>query len=344
MAGSSVPAQDLPPAVVRFTEALGHDVRHTIRLSGTVESPTSSMVATEVAGPVQELRAREGTAVRQGEVLAVLSSTNLDLQLQALQALIKEARARLQLAESNLERIKDLFASDVVSRQQLDDAFSEFTAWQGRAEALAAQGARIETDLQRCSVRAPFSGVVVGELAEVGEWLAVGAPVVELLSLETLYIRVQVPEKFFSNLIPGSDVAVHFDALPDLEIQGTVSAIIPRADPQARTFPVKIRIPNGEGRIGVGMLAEVLLPAGASYRATVIPKDALLTQGQESYVFLLNGDDTVQRTLVESGGGIGAWIVVRGDIQPGQRVVTRGNERLQEGQAVVGEYIEYALP
>lgn len=344
MAGSSVPAQDLPPAVVRFTEALGHDVRHTIRLSGTVESPTSSMVATEVAGPVQELRAREGTAVRQGEVLAVLSSTNLDLQLQALQALIKEARARLQLAESNLERIKDLFASDVVSRQQLDDAFSEFTAWQGRAEALAAQGARIETDLQRCSVRAPFSGVVVGELAEVGEWLAVGAPVVELLSLETLYIRVQVPEKFFSNLIPGSDVAVHFDALPDLEIQGTVSAIIPRADPQARTFPVKISIPNGEGRIGVGMLAEVLLPAGASYRATVIPKDALLTQGQESYVFLLNGDDTVQRTLVESGGGIGAWIVVRGDIQPGQRVVTRGNERLQEGQAVVGEHVEYALP
>jgi RND family efflux transporter MFP subunit len=330
--------------MVRFTEALEHDVRHTIRLSGSVESPTSSMVATEVSGPVLELRTREGTAVHKGEVLAVLSSTNLELQLQALQAQIKEARARLQLAESNLERTKELFASDVVARQQLDDAFSEFTAWQGRAEALAAQEARIETDLRRCSVRAPFGGVVVGEQAEVGEWLAVGAPVVELLSLETLDIRVQVPEKFFSNLIPGGDVAVRFDALPDLEARGTVSAIIPRADPQARTFPVKVRIPNGDGRIGVGMLAEVSLPAGVSYRATVIPKDALLTQGQESYVFLLNGDDTVQRTSVESGSGIGTWIVVRGDIQPGQRVVTRGNERLQEGQAVVGQHAEYALP
>jgi len=61
-------------------------------------------------------------------------------------------------------------------------------------------------------------------------------------------------------------------------------------------------------------------------------------------VFRINGDDTVQRTSVESGGGVGAWIVVRGDIQPGQRVVTRGNERLQDGQAVAGEHLEYALP
>ena len=142
----------------------------------------------------------------------------------------------------------------------------------------------------------------------------------------------------------GVEVAVRFDALPDLEIQGAVSAIIPRADPQARTFPVKVRIDNGEGRIGVGMLAEVWLPAGVSYRATVIPKDALITQGQENYVFLLNGDDTVQRASVESGDGVGAWIVVRGDIQPGQRVITRGNERLQEGQAVAGEHLEYTLP
>jgi RND family efflux transporter MFP subunit len=334
----------MPPAVVRFTEALGHDVRHTIRLSGTVESPTSSMVATEVAGPVRELRAREGTAVRKGEVLAVLSSTNLNLQLRAVEAQLKEARARLQLAESNLDRAKELFASDVVSRQQLDDAFSEFTAWQGRAEALAAQEERIETDLHRCSVRAPFGGVVVGEQADVGEWLAVGAPVVELLSLEYLDIRVQVPEKFFSDLMHGVEVAVRFDALPDLEIQGAVSAIIPRADPQARTFPVKVRIANGEGRIGVGMLAEVSLPVGVSYRATVIPKDALLILGEENYVFVLNGDDTVHRAAVESGDGVGTWIVVRGDIQPGQRVITRGNERLQEGQAVAGEHLEYTLP
>lgn len=344
LAGSPGSAQGPPPALVHFTEALGQDVHRTLRLSGSVESPNSSMVATEVAGPVQELRAREGTVVVQGEILAVLSRTNLELQLQAVQARLKEARARLQLARNNLERAKDLFAAEVVPQQRLDDAFSQFTAWQGNAEALAVQRARTETDLQRCSVRAPFDGVVVSEQTQVGEWLAVGAPVVELLSLENLHIRVHVPEKFFSNLISGADVTVRFAALPDLEIQGTVSAIIPRADPQARTFPVKIRIANHDRAIGVGMLAEVFLPAGVSYRATVVPKDALLTKGQEHYVFLINGDETVQRTSVESGAGIGAWVVVRGDIQPGRRVVTRGNERLQDGQAVVGEHIAYASP
>jgi RND family efflux transporter MFP subunit len=139
-------------------------------------------------------------------------------------------------------------------------------------------------------------------------------------------------------------VSVRFDALPGLDVEGKVDAIIPRADPQARTFPVKVRISNDEGRIGVGMLAEVRLPAGESYQATVVPKDAVITQGQENFVYLLDGEDTVHRTVVESGEGLGAWIVVKGGIEPGQRVVIRGNERLQEGQTVAGERMEYQRP
>jgi len=343
LSGGVVPAQ-APPTVVRFTEALSQDVQGSIRLPGSVESPSSSRVATQVSGIVEQMRAREGTAVRRGEVLAVLDGTNLELQLRAVEAQFKEAEARLQLAESNLARARDLFASEVVAQQQLDDAISEFTAWQGKAEDLAAQRERIETDRRRCSVRAPFGGVVVAEHAEAGEWLDVGATLVELLSLEALDVRVQVPEKFFRNLVPGGAVKVRFDALPGHEVQGQLNAIIPRADPQARTFPVKVRIANSEGRIGVGMLAEVWLPAGDSYRATVVPKDAVITRGLENFVFLLEEDDTVRRTPVQSGDGLGAWIVVQGGIEPGQRVIVRGNERLQEGQTVAGERMEVARP
>ncbi len=334
----------MPPSPVRFTEAEEHSVHRSIKLPGTAESPTSSLVATPVAGIVVALESREGTSVTQGRVLARLDTVNLELQLETLMAQLKEARARLKLAENNLSRARDLFDSEVVAQQQLDDASSEFTAWQGRVEALTARKSRIDMDLERSSIRAPFHGVVVSEETEIGEWLAIGDPVVELLSLDALDVRVEVPERFFQNLVPDGEASVSFKSLPDLAIRGKIIAIIPRADPQARTFPVKVRIPNREGRIGVGMLAQVELLAGESYRATVIPKDALLTHGTENFVFVLQGDDTVHRTAVEPGDGIGAWIVVRGDIQPGQRVITRGNERLEEGQSVAAQPMAYEGP
>jgi RND family efflux transporter MFP subunit len=157
-------------------------------------------------------------------------------------------------------------------------------------------------------------------------------------------VRIEVPERHFSSLNPGATATVTFDALPGLSVSGRVSAIIPRADPQARTFPVKVRIGNRDGRIGVGMLAQVSLPAGESYRATVVPKDAVIRQGAEQIVFTINGSGAVERAAVTTGAGLGEWIVVEGPVRPGQKVVTRGNERLQPGQPVRAEPLEYRLP
>ena len=118
----------------------------------------------------------------------------------------------------------------------------------------------------------------------------------------------------------------------------------PRADAQARTFPVKVAIPNVDGRLGVGMLASVTLPAGESYPAVVVPKDALIAQGPQRFVYRINGDNLVEMMPVSAGEGIGDWIVVESELQPGEKVVTRGNERLMPGQEVQGLVQEYVLP
>ncbi len=117
-------------------------------------------------------------------------------------------------------------------------------------------------------MKAPFSGVVVAERCEVGEWVGRGDPVSELASLHDLEVRVEVPERYFSQLERGAEATISFTSLAGLELIGEVSAIIPRANPQARTFPLKVRLANPEGRIGVGMLARVAFPAGA-----VLPRD-----------------------------------------------------------------------
>ena len=333
-----------PPSPVRYTEAREHAVRRAIRLPGTVESPTVSLVAGEVGGLVLELLAREGDTVKQNQPLARLRTTNLELQRDAAQAQLKEAEARLKLAERNRDRALELLEAQVMSRQQYDDSFYEFNAWQGRVEQLKAEIARINDDISRCTIRAPFAGVVTAEQTEVGEWLDVGGPVVEILSLSKLEVRVEAPEQYFPDLKRGTRASVTFDSLPGFQVRGRISAIIPRADPQARTFPVKVRIRNRRGRLGVGMLALVSLRVGKSYRATVVPKDAVLRRGQQNFVFLINGDNTVSMVPVETRQGVGDWLEVRGPIEAGTKVVTRGNERLRPGQVVQGKPLEYRLP
>jgi RND family efflux transporter MFP subunit len=336
--------QGPPPSPVRYTEAREQSVLRTIRLPGTVESRTISLVASEVSGLVVELPVREGSSVRKDQPLARLREDSLELRLISAGAQLKEARARLDQAERNLNRARDLFVSKVMSQAQLDDADSEFTAWQGRVEILETDIRKIRLDLERSTIKAPFGGTVVSKRTEVGQWIAAGDPVMEIVALDDLEVRVDVPERYYRNLKATGVVTVTFDSLPGLQVNGRVSAIVPKADPQARTFPVKVRIPNRDGRIGVGMLSQVVLPAGESYRATVVPRDAVVRQGDEQVVFLINGDQKVERATVSTGDGVGSWIVVEGPVKPGTKVVTRGNERLQPGQSVRGEPLEYAQP
>lgn len=332
------------PAPVGFTAAREHRLQRHINLTGTVEGRRTSVVASEVAGLVVELAAREGDLVRRGRPLARLRQQDLELSLKARQANLQEAEARLELARATRERRQELFASDVISRQTLDDAVSEQAAWEGRVENLKAEIARVEDDLERSVVRAPFTGVVVEEHTQVGEWIAVGGPVAELLDVEELEVELQVPERWFVGLSPGAPVRLGFEALPEVEIEGRIGALIPRADPRARTFPVKVRFVNQDRRVAVGMLARVALPVGEAFEAVVVPKDALVRQGGGEQVYRLTAQGTVEAVTVTSGAGTGEWVEVRGPIRRGDRVVTRGNERLQPGQEVEGQPVAYPDP
>ena len=337
-------AQEPPPGPVRYTVAREYSVQQTIRLPGTVESRTTSLVASEVAGLVASFPVREGDRVQKGQSLARLRTAALQLRRDASAAELKEAEARSNQAERSLDRVRDLFESRVVSQAQLDDAFYEHTAWRGRVEQLSAQIAQIDLEIERSTIRAPFSGVVVAEHTEVGEWIDVGGAVVEITSLDRLEVRVEVPERYFRSLSSGTLATVLLESLPDLTLKGEISAIIPRADPQARTFPLKVRIRDDGRQIGVGMLAQVSLASGERHSAIVVPKDAVVGEGADQHVFLINGDASVERVSVSTGAAVGDWIVVEGTIRAGQKVVTRGNERLSPGQPVAGEPLEYDLP
>lgn len=333
-----------PVGTVRYTEAVRHAVRRTVQLPGSVVSRKEGVVASEAAGLVVEMAVQPGDRVQTGDVLVRLRERYYRLQLAAAEARLREAEARRALAESNLRRAKELFDDEVISQGELDDASSEFTAWAARIDQTNAEIDQIKDSIERSQVQAPYDGVVVAKRTELGQWIELGAPVVELVALNELQVRVEVPERYFDSLKRGGKIDVGFEALGGQTIVGDVESIVPRADPQSRTFPVKIAIRDPAGRVGVGMLATVALPVGDVFDATLVPKDSVLRQGDQTSVFRINGDETVESVPVKTGQGVGGWIVVNGPVEPGQRVVTRGNERLRPGQAVHAERMEYTLP
>jgi RND family efflux transporter MFP subunit len=342
LAASPSPAQ--PAGPVRFTEAIEHSVRRAVYLPGSIRSRTESVVASEVAGLVVSLDVNEGDRVRKGAPLAHLRTASLELELQAVNGQLKEASARLDLAESKLARSRRLFEDEVVSQDALDDAFSEFTAWQGRVDQTTALVRQLELDLRRCVIAAPFGGAVVSKRTDVGQWIIAGGPVVEMVGLEDLEVRVEVPEKYFAELRAGAEAAVEIGALGGIRVAGELDRVVPRADLQARSFPVFIRLVDPDPRIGVGMLARAGLPVGESYLAVLAPKDAVVRQGAQEMVYRITDDNTVEPMPVRTEQGIGDWLVVQGALQAGDRLVTRGNERLQPGQQVEGQPLEYPLP
>ncbi len=334
------------PMPVGVTEAREARVASTVSLTGSVISRTSALVASEVAGLVTALEVRDGERVQRGAPIARLRRDNLALRLDAARAQFRESEARLALAASSLTRSKELFEAGVISRQAFDNAVSESDAWQGRVDQSKADIGRLEDDLARSVVRAPFTGVVVAEHCQVGAWLSIGSPVVEMIDLDALEVVIDLPEHHYAATRIGASAKVTFSALPGLAIDGTVTALIPRADPQSRTFPAKVRIKNPNGRVGVGMLATVALPTGEASPKTVVPKDAVVRNGANEMVYVVEtvDDGTVARLRpVTVGAGIGAWVAVSG-VAAGESVITRGNERIMPDMPVSTEPVEYAAP
>jgi RND family efflux transporter MFP subunit len=334
LACATAMAQEGPPPALVVTEAVvSESVTETIELPGTVRPIRDSVVASEVAGRVATRPVERGDQVSRGQVLIRLDASRLQKDLEQATAQLDDARAQLELALIQERRALDLFAQEILSEGERDEAVARRQSLEGRATATEARLASIEDDIARTEIRAPFAGVVTRVYTEVGEWIAEGGNVVRLADLDTVEIRVEVPEQWFVRLAEGSSAPAAVDALPGLVLDGSIFALVPEADRDSRTFPVLVRAANPEGRVGAGMLARVSLTLAGEDEALLIPKDAVVRQAQHEIVFVVE-NDAVRAVTVRTGRAVGDRVEVHGELEAGDTVVVRGNERLAPGQRV----------
>ncbi len=323
-----------PPAVpVRVAPVVEDTVSDQIDLVGTTEAIARSTIAAEVSGLVEHFPVREGDFLEKGKVLAILKSTDLVLRLKAAVASREKARASLIFAEKELVRHTKLKDADSIAARKYDEALYQHQTLEQEVLRSEAEIELLRDNIKNKTVVAPFSGFVAKEHTQVGEWLPVGGPVVTLVDLVHIRITVDVPERYAVQLLKKDPVRILVASISNEPLLGKISAILPEADTDARTIPVRVSIANPGLKIRSGMEARATFNLGTKNNALLVPKDAIVTAGTNRLVFVV-GSGIAQPVNVRVLGYYDANVAIEGPIKPGDHVVIRGNERLRPGQPV----------
>ncbi len=334
LAAASAPAaaqQEPPPAKVVTAQARQGEVAPTTQIVGSLRFAEISDVAAEVNGKVLKVAVDEGDRVAKGGLLVRLNEDLLRHELAAKQKLYEQAEAQMDLAQRNRQRTTQLFESQVVHEGEYDEMRLIAAAEEAEAASIMAEVERLKLLLRRKTIRAPFDGVVIERQVDTGEWVSLGQSVAVLARSNAFEAVVNAPESVYLSLSEGQKVAV---TAAGRTLEGEIIALIPKGDVATRTFPIKIRIQDPQG-LTEGMEATVRLPSAQKRQAVIVPRDALVTQRGQTMVFaVVDGKAAPIPVNVIGYKGLNAGVDANG-LKPGMRVVTKGNERLRPGQAVV---------
>ncbi|MCG6916389.1 MAG: efflux RND transporter periplasmic adaptor subunit [Deltaproteobacteria bacterium] len=322
-----------PAALVKVAEVTQVEIAPQVQLIGTAQPKLTSVVASDIEGLVEKFDVSEGDFVKKGAVLARLEDSLIKIELKAAKANKADTEAQLRRARTDLERSSKLLATETIADKQYTDDLAEVQSLEAQVDRLEAEIQHKQDSIAKKVILAPFSGFVVKEHTEVGQWVEKGGPIVTLADLSTMEILVEVPERYVPKLVLGGITQVAVDALNRETFTGKIAAIIPVGDSASRTFPVKVTVDNRDNHIKGGMLCRVSLAIGEPSSVLAVPKDAVVNVGQGHLVYVVQ-KGVANPLPVQLGNASDSMIEIKGAIKSGMQVVTRGNERLRPGQPV----------
>lgn len=330
-----------------------------LNASGYVTPRRRATVAAKITGRVVKMNAEEGMQVQEGQVLAVLDESDARTRLisaqadrDATSAALADLQVNLVNADRELRRTQELEKAGVSSPQALDLARTTADSYRARIkstdEQVRAAEARIrvaQQDLDNCTVRSPFAGIVVSKDAQVGEMVSpvsagggfTRTGIATVVDMNSIEVEVDVNESYIARVQPGQPVTSVLDAYPDWKIPSHVRTVIPTADRQKATVKVRISFDKLDPRILPDMGVKVTFlgeETGAAKAAARVlaPHDAVRQENAQPVVFLYR-DGKVERRAVRVGATQGNDVEVIAGVADGDRLVV-GSERLKDGQRV----------
>jgi RND family efflux transporter MFP subunit len=332
--------------------------------TGYVTARREATVSAQITGTLTDVLIEEGDHVKAGQVLARLDATSqraaraqAEAQLQSSQALLAQDEAQLAQSERDVQRDEDLVKRNLVSQQAVEQARTQTKSAAAQVQARHKQidlaeanvrSARVQLDY--CTVRAPFTGVVIAKAAQVGEIVSpfsagggfTRTGIGTLVDMDSLEIEVDVNEAYINRVQPGQPVASVLNAYPEWTIPSHVIAIIPTADRSKATVKVRIGLDLKDERIVPDMGVRVSFleekpPAAAQTprgpQGVRVPAAAVRRDGGQDVIFVLKESRAVRR-VVRLGGARGQEQEVLAGVSPGETVIVDAPTSLQDNTAV----------
>jgi membrane fusion protein (multidrug efflux system) len=293
---------------------------------GSLRSRRGVVLRPEVSGRITQLNFTDGQQVRKGQLLV-----QFDDQLQLAQ--VQQSQAELSIAQANQKRNQELVAQNFISQRSLDESAASLQVAQAKLSLAKATAARLK-------IVAPFDGIAGIRLVNVGDYLKDGADIVNIEDIEAIFVDFRLPERYQAKVKPGQTALLEMDALPGHHYTAQIQAIDPLIDANGRSVGIRACIDNRQLQLRPGMFARVNTVFGTRSNARVIPEEAIVPQGGRQFVIkLLNGPDaqtkTTQRIEVKVGLRSPGKVEILEGLEPGDTVVTTGQQRVQRDGTVV---------
>lgn len=307
-------APDEPEKIPVEVVTLGRGpIEQTIRSSANIEAESSVEVYGKTTGIVEELAVEEGDRVREGALLARLEDAEQKNQ-------VAQVEAELARARREYERQKRLHADQLISDQAFNDATFEV-----RQLELRLDDARRQLEYTR--IRAPIAGTVTARYVNRGELVRPNQHLFDIVDFDSLVARIYVPERDLPRLVVGQTARVVAPALGERTWRGRVIRIAPTVDPKSGTVKVTIGL-GGQSGLRPGLFVSVTLVVGTDPRALLIPKRALVWDGEQAFVYRIDPDElTAERIPVTP------QMESREFVTPGDGRLTEGDLLVVAGQA-----------
>lgn len=330
-----------------------------LNATGYVVAQRKAAVASKATGRVEWLGVTEGSKVKKGEVIAQLENKDVSATMEQAAANVKVAEANLQQgkaeqtdARAALKRTEDLLEKNFISKSVYDVAVARFhksqaavTGFKAAVRAAQAGYHAAQISVEQTLIRAPFDGVVLTKSANIGDVvtpfssaLNTKGAVVTMADMDTLEVEADVSESNLHKVKLEQPCEIQLDALPAVRLRGIVQRIVPTVDRSKATVLVKVRFMDHDSNILPEMSAKIAflekeMPVDQRSSRTVIQPDAIVKRNNKNVVFLIDNERVIE-TPVETGLRIGDMIEVLKGPKPGDKIVLRPGEDLDNGDIV----------
>lgn len=308
--------------------------------SGSAQADVESRLSFKISGTVVSVPVDVGDKVRKGDVIAELNPEDYLLQLQEIEASLRQSFAQARNADANYKRIKALYEKKNVSRNELDSARASYESGKATVQSIQKKLEQAKLQVEYTRLVAPADGVISSTKVEVNENVSAGQTVAVLSSGTRYKVKVAVPEDFISQIHEGEKVAVTFDSIQGKEFPATITEVGVSSSDIAKTYPVIAVLDDVHEHIRPGMAAEVAFRFAykEGVAPIIVPTIAVGEDRLGRYVFVVEktvpGVGVVHRRPVKVGKLISHGIEITDGLKEGEMVATAGVSKIKDGMKV----------